>query len=71
MLLGIWADLWTTSLDYDVYWGQGYDVYGYLIWLGHGLGCDFAYGLGYVLGYVLGYASGCGLGYGQDITLVR
>ena len=26
MLLGICADLWTTTLDYGVYWGQGYDV---------------------------------------------
>ena len=26
MLLGRWADLRTTTLDYDVYSGQGYDV---------------------------------------------
>ena len=26
MLLGRWADLRTTTLDYDVYQGQGYDV---------------------------------------------
>ena len=71
MLLGRWADLRTTTLDYDVYQGQGYDVD---FDMAQNMDQDVIshnYGLGYVLGYVLGYASGCGLGYGQDITLVR